>query len=50
MTEFQKEVAVVGMLLAFLFASFFYAETAHTGRERGNLASNAETQSINQSK
>lgn len=32
MTRFQAEVAVAGMLLAFLFASFCYAGIVHTGR------------------
>lgn len=31
MTDFQKEVAVIGILLAFLFAYSCYAVIAHTG-------------------
>ena len=31
MTEFQKEIAVVSLLLVFFFASFCYVEIVHTG-------------------
>lgn len=30
MTQFQREIAIVSVLLVFSFASFYYAETVHT--------------------
>lgn len=51
MTEFQKEIGVIIVLLAFSFGFFVYAETVHIERAGGSLTvdNQGSVQNANQS-